>query len=133
MDDKTSKKYKKYTLLLLIVTVAALVVCAASFSLKRDAVAAQGNPEKNYTSYYNPKVSSSQERAESRESSEEKEHYLVTVYNGKIGVFRGGESSPFLTADTDVYLLPQEDIQILRKGIRAESFAEVKGILEDYE
>ena len=133
MDGKSSKNYKKYTLLLLIVTVAALVVCAAAFSLKRDAVAAQGNPEKNYTSYYNPKPSPSQERAESRESSAETEEYLITVYNGKIGVFRGGETSPFLTADTDVYLLPEEDVKILKKGIRADSFTAVKSILEDYE
>lgn len=133
MDDKSARKYKKYTMFALIVTAAALVICAAALSLKRDAVAVQGNPEKNYTSYYTPKPSPSQESQNFPESSEIEEEYLVTVYNGKIGVFRGGEAKPFLTADTDVYLLPDEDVAILRKGIRAKSFSEVKGILEDYE
>lgn len=159
MENNAPKNYKKYTLALLIVTVAALVVCAASFALKRDAATAvQGNPEQTYTSYYSPKPSASQENgnggkpsqqsgtkqgekaARTQESSESKtestgtkESYLVTVYNGKIGVYRNGEPEPFLTADIDVYLLPSEDLKILRKGIRAESFSEVKGILEDYE
>lgn len=153
MENNAPKNYKKYTLALLIVTVAALVVCAASFALKRDAsMAVQGNPEQTYTSYYSPKPAASQENGnlgnssqQSQVSSEnhsskaetssrvEKESYLITVYDGKIGVFRNGEPEPFLTADIDVYLLPGEDLKILRKGIRAESFSEVKGILEDYE
>lgn len=153
MENNASKNYKKYTLALLIVTVAALVVCAASFALKRDAsMAVQGNPEQAYTSYYSPKPTASQENGiggnsslQSQASSEnhsskaetsskaEKESYLITVHDGKIGVYRNGEPAPFLTADIDVYLLPSEDLKILRKGIRAESFSEVKGILEDYE
>ena len=40
---------------------------------------------------------------------------------------------PFLTADVDVYLLPEEDIALLRKGLTAQSLTEVKSILEDYE
>lgn len=158
MENNAPKNYKKYTLALLIVTVAALVVCAASFALKRDAaMAVQGNPEQAYTSYYSPKPSASQENGNGGNSSQQsvaeqsekaarseesaasksgagaKESYLITVYDGKIGVFRNGEPEPFLTADIDVYLLPGEDLKILRKGIRAESFSEVKGILEDYE
>lgn len=158
MENNAPKNYKKYTLALLIVTVAALVVCAASFALKRDAsMAVQGNPEQTYTSYYSPKPSASQENGNGGNSSQQsvaeqsekaalseesaaskngsgaKGSYLITVYDGKIGVYRNGEPEPFLTADIDVYLLPGEDLKILRKGIRAESFSEVKGILEDYE
>ncbi len=155
LETKAPKKYKKYTLILLIVTAAALVVYAASLSLKRDVLAVQADPEQNLTSYYSPNPVSSQETGNGGENSQperaasaaapvkrtspapskpaEKESYLVTVHEGKIGVFRNKEASPFLTADIDVYLLPKEDLVLLKKGIRAESFAEVKGILEDYE
>lgn len=135
MDDKGSKRYKKYTLLLVIVTVVALIVCVAALSTKHNAVAAQGNPENSDTSYYTPKPTLSQETASSQEASQQEdvEEYLVSVYNGKIGVFRKGEASPFLIADTQVYLLPQEDIDILQKGIAAKGLSQVKSILEDYE
>lgn len=57
----------------------------------------------------------------------------MAVYDGKIGVFRQGEAEPFLTADVEVYLLPQEDIALLRAGLEADTLAEVKAILEDYQ
>lgn len=134
MNSKT-KAYKRYTLFLLLTTVAALVVCAAAFALKRDAVAAQGSPEKKSAVYYTPKPASSQETPRPQPSPQASvdERYTVTVYNGRIGVFREGEATPFLTSSTDLYLLPQEDVDILKRGIRADSFTEVKRILEDYE
>ena len=48
-------------------------------------------------------------------------------------MFRQGETEPFLTADVEVYLLPQEDIALLRAGLEADTLAEVKAILEDYQ
>ena len=42
-------------------------------------------------------------------------------------------STIFLTADVEVYLLPQEDIALLRAGLEADTLAEVKAILEDYQ
>lgn len=147
MQDKPWKKEKTYTSVLLTITVAAIIVCAAAFTLKRDApVMTQGSPEQGNTSYYSlnslssqeneGKAAVSREEAASKSSSvppEKKERYLITVHDGKIGVFREGETSPFLIADTEVYLLPEEDIKILRKGIRVDSFSAVKGVLEDYE
>ncbi len=146
------RKYKRFTMYLLIITAAALVVCAASTALKqKNSLAVQGNPQQSMLEYYTAKESASQESdrpaqgslrpteppksslSSASESSAEKESYLVTVHNGKIGVFRGGESEPFLTADIQVYLLPAEDLSLLKKGIYAESLAEVKSILEDYE
>ena len=91
----------------------------------------QGQPEKNLTEYYTPNAAASQENRGETPSREES--YLVTVYDGKIGVFREGEDEPFLTADTEVYLLPREDVAILEKGIRAQGFGAVKSILEDYQ
>ena len=59
--------------------------------------------------------------------------YRVGIYQGKIGVFEAGEAEPFLTADVEVYLLPEEDVALLRQGIVAEDLATVKSILEDYQ
>lgn len=136
MNGNRPKNYKKQTLILSIVTMTALVVSAASFSLKQNAaVAVQGDPTKNASSYYTLNSFSSQESQNSQVSSAapESEHYLITVCDGKIGVYKNGASYPFLTADVDVYLLPEEDLRLLRKGIVTGSFMEVKSILEDYE
>lgn len=139
-----NRKYQRYTAALLAVAAAALIVCAVSLSLKRrTSLAVQGAPEQSYTSYYSSKPAPSQEMPEmglsSTEdsqkagSSQREEEYLITVHNGKIGVFREGEASPFLTADVDVYLLPKADMDILRRGIRVSSFSAVRSVLEDYE
>lgn len=133
----THKKYKTYTLVLLIVTITALVITAAMLSLKRKtAVAVQGRPETTHQepdmAYYTPKPASSQENSETEENLPKK-GYLVTLYKGRIGVFQEGKTLPVLTADAQVYLLPQEDIELLRKGIWAESLNEAKRILEDYD
>lgn len=144
--------YRKQTFLLAAITAAALLVCAVSFVLKREtSLAVQSTAKQTYTGYYIAKPSSSQETAKvevspspvpapessalsgGTSSRPEDELYLITVHEGKIGVFRSGESTPFLLSDIDVYLLPEEDLSILRKGIRVTSFGAVKGVLEDYE
>ena len=142
MNGSASNHYQKYTWLCVGATVVALLVSAAAFSAKEERAAAQarpaqshqavqGQPEKNLTEYYTPNAAASQEN--SGETPSREESYLVTVYDGKIGVFREGEDEPFLTADTEVYLLPREDVAILEKGIRAQGFGAVKSILEDYQ
>ena len=47
-------------------------------------------------------------------------------------MFRDGEDKPFLIADVSAYLLPEEDVEILRRGIEVDSFTGVKQVLEDY-
>ncbi len=133
MNDKKPRDYKKPTILATIVTAAALLVTLLSFSLRGEAsVPVQGTPAENDTAYYTPKPDASQE-IRPTPTPEKDGPYQVAVYQGKIGVFRPGETTPFLTADVDVYLLPEEDIALLRKGLTAESLTEVKRILEDYE
>ncbi len=138
--DKKLARYKRYTFFLLLATAFALVVCAAAFSFKRGAAAAQPT----ITNHYTPNRAVSQETAsapgDTPANAQEAapsptpagENYTVSVYNGKIAVFRGQEAVPFLTAETEVYLLPQEDIQLLRRGIPASSMSQVRSILEDY-
>ena len=133
MDDKKPKDYKKPTMLAVILTVAALVVTVASLTLtQEDAVPTQGSVAQNGMSYYTPKPDASQETA-SDPLSESEGPYRITIYQGKIGVFQKGETEPCLTADVDVYLLPKEDVDLLRAGINAENLKEAKQILEDYE
>lgn len=146
MEKHSDMAYKKYTLALLIVAVAAMVVCAAAFSLKRD-TAVQTATKQSPTGYYSPNTGVSQENEDGENADktnnltaegkaaavQDDDSYTVTVYNGKIGVFKNNESKPFITADVDVYLLPQDDIDILKKGLHANNFSQVKSILEDYE
>lgn len=146
MTRGSSNKYKTYTLALLLITAAALLVCAAALASKRSAaLQVQGSPRETYESYYslNPAPSQEMEKEaaasqisppkDSPSSEGPQETYLVTVYEGKIGVFQLGKTTPFLTADVDVYLLPEKDLELLKKGFRAKSLSEVRGILEDYE
>ena len=117
LDDKKPKDYKKPTMLAVILTVAALAVTVASLTLtQKDAVPTQGSVAQNGMSYYTPKASASQGSA-AQPAGDEDGPYRVAVYDGKIGVFRQGEAEPFLTADVEVYLLPQEDIALLRQRI----------------
>ena len=133
MDDKKPRDYKKLTVLVVCVTAAALLTAVLALSIKREAaVPVQASPAQDGLCYYTPNPASSQE-SHSSLALEDEGPYQVRVYSGKIGVFRGSETKPFLTADVEVYLLPEEDIALLRQGIRAENLAEVKSILEDYQ
>lgn len=134
----THKQYKTYTLWLLIITVTALVVTAAMLSLKRSAAAQPAAvppapaPEEPGTAYYTPNPAPSQENSETLENAGSPK-YLVTIYQGKLGVFKEGRTSPVLTQDTPVYLLPEEDIELLRRGLPANDLNEARKILEDYD
>jgi len=132
----TYKTYKTLTVVLLIVTVIALVLAAVMLTLGRGAAAAsgepEGSPEKPVTAYYTPKPALSQESSETEETEPEA-GFLVTIYRGGIGVFQPGKTVPVLTRHTEVYLLPEEDIELLRKGIWAQDLTQAKEILEDYD
>ena len=133
MDDKKPRDYKKLTVLVVCVTAAALLTAVLALSIKREAaVPVQASPAQDGLCYYTPNPASSQE-SHSSLALEDEGPYQVRVYSGKIGVFRQGETEPFLTADVEVYLLPQEDIALLRAGLEADTLAEVKAILEDYQ
>ncbi len=130
----TQKNYKSWTLAFLIVTVAALVVTAAMLSLKKDVLAVQGapqpKPDQADTVYYTPNPLASQGNSGGEELSG---GYYITIYKGHVGAFKAGEAQPVLTAPAEVYLLPKEDLELLRRGIWAKDLKEARGILEDYE
>lgn len=141
MNENKPRLYQNGTMLLILITAVALIVTIVTLVLKSPAATpVQGTPGKNHSSYYTPNDSSSQETADSLEkdsksagtNGEKEERYTITIYNGKIGVFKQGESEPFVISDISVYLLPQQDIDLLQKGISATGFSQVKAILEDY-
>ncbi|ANU53008.1 hypothetical protein I5Q82_16460 [Acutalibacter muris] len=132
----TYRRYKTLTIILLIVTVIALLLSAVMLTLRRSGLAVSGEPESPpenpATVYYTPKPAPSQENSETEESKAE-DKFLVTIYRGGIGVFQPGKSVPVLTKHTEVYLLPEEDIKLLRDGIWARDLSHAKEILEDFD
>lgn len=132
----THRKYKTYTLILLIVTVMALITTAIALTFRQKAQAARdlpvNAPENPNIAYYTPNPPASQENTET-DSSDLESGYLVTIYKGGIGVFQEGRTLPVLTSHAEVYLLPEEDIKLLRKGIWARDLSQAKQILEDYD
>lgn len=57
--------------------------------------------------------------------------YMVRLHNGRIGVFRTGESLPYRYLDAELSLLPELDRQLLEEGIPARDDAELQSLLED--
>lgn len=147
---KTNNKWK-YALYTFIAGAAVAVIAFCGNSLKKEleaAQAVQGQPYENHDSYYSADENSSQETQGGAASSAKPENhaaipspapspsvegYLVTVYEGKIAVFKENETKPMQILDIPLSMLPEEDISILKKGIRAENIGELKRILEDYE
>ncbi len=58
--------------------------------------------------------------------------YMVQEYNGKIGVFRNNEKTPFQVVDLSPALLPPYDQAALEEGIPIRNESELQRILEDY-
>jgi len=57
--------------------------------------------------------------------------YTVTDYGGKVAVFEDGKTEPMVVYDIYIHLLPENDIEILRKGIKITSESELQSCLED--
>lgn len=132
----TYRSYKTLTIVLLVITVIALLLTAVMLTLGRRAAAVstepENPPEDPATTYYTPKPATSQENSETEESGAG-DGFLVTIYRGGIGVFQDGKTLPVLTKHTEVYLLPEEDVKLLRQGIRVRDLTEAREILEDFD
>ena len=64
-------------------------------------------------------------------SSQSTTVYTVTDYGGKVAVFEDGKAEPMIVYDIYVHLLPENDIEILRKGIKVNSASQLQSCLED--
>ncbi|MEG1781715.1 MAG: hypothetical protein RR253_00535 [Oscillospiraceae bacterium] len=58
--------------------------------------------------------------------------YIVKDYGGKIAVFAPEEEEPMVVYDVYTHLLPENDIELLRKGITATDDFELLKTLEDF-
>lgn len=142
----TSNKWK-YALYTFIAgaAVAVLVFCGTSLKKELEAAqAVQGQLDKNHDSYYISDNSSSQETETSGavpsnspqvtpSPTPAADKYLVTVYEGKIVVYRNDETLPMKTLSMPLSMLTPEDIEILEKGISVTGIGQLKQVLEDYE
>ena len=83
--------------------------------------------------HFTSNAPSSQESGNLPAMTSQQDSSLVRTYDGKIGIFKNEEKSPFEIIDVDVSSLPQTDQLLLATGIEADSTAELQRIREDYE
>lgn len=57
---------------------------------------------------------------------------LIGVHNGKIALWRDGDPEPFKVFPYRASMLPDEQEQMLKKGIRVESMEDLQRLLENY-
>lgn len=146
---KFMKKYWKYALYTVAACTAIAVMVYGGGVLKREmeaAQAVQNQISENYAYNYSADENSSQETRSGADASFDGEaalpkpsatpkadNYLVTVYEGKIAVFKNDETKPMQTLDLPLSMLPEEDRRILEAGIHADGIGALKRILEDYQ
>lgn len=58
--------------------------------------------------------------------------YTVKEYEGKIAVYKNDETKPYVVYDAYVSLLPEQDIEQLKKGIITDDKEYLQSIIEDY-
>ena len=58
-----------------------------------------------------------------------RQEYHVGIYKGRVGVFQAGKGTPVLLSETLAHRLPQGDIDLLQKGIPADSPADAPAIV----
>ncbi len=57
---------------------------------------------------------------------------LIGVHNGRIALWRDDDPEPFKVFPYRAFMLPDEQEEMLRKGIRVESMEELQRLLEAY-
>lgn len=69
---------------------------------------------------------------EAAAAHEEQPSYTVREYEGRLAVFRYGETEPFTTMDVRAAMLPDHDREQFRKGVDLYSEKELKQLMEDF-
>ena len=57
--------------------------------------------------------------------------YTIMDYGGKVAVFEAGSEEPVMVYDIYTHLLPENDIELLRKGIHVDDMLQLQSLLED--
>lgn len=72
------------------------------------------------------------EKETDEQSDEQNQVYIIKTENGRLTVYKKGESSPYLQTGTYVNALPKGDILRLEKGVEVTGKENLKKYLEDY-
>lgn len=83
--------------------------------------------------HFTSNAPSSQENGNLPAMTSKPETYIIRSYDGKIGIFKNEEKSPFQIVDVEVSSLPQTDQLLLATGIHADNPSDLQQIIEDYE
>ncbi len=65
-------------------------------------------------------------------AGETAQKYVISDYGGKVAVFRKEEKEPVVVYEVYTHLLPENDIEILRRGVEVSSLDELQTRLEDF-
>lgn len=84
-----------------------------------------------------PQASNSQYEINSTESTtvteiSEEELFIIKQINGRIAVFKENSNEPYITTDTFISNLPENDINRLKNGIKIYGKDNLRKALEDY-
>lgn len=60
------------------------------------------------------------------------DYYILTEYDGRLAVFIDGENMPVTVYNTYTDTLPQQDKELIQKGIRVEGTEKLQRLIEDY-
>lgn len=58
--------------------------------------------------------------------------FLIGTYNGRLAVWKGDDPEPYRVYPCPVYLLPKDERDALRRGIRIDSMDDVSDFLENF-
>ncbi len=125
------KKGLMVTLCFAVLTVSAIFLISGGTRQQVKTLSASSS--KSMSSYCTANTVSSQESSSSAASAQAAACFIVKEYNGHIGVYRSGESTPFREYNTDVQILPKADRTALEHGKTVHTMAEVEKIVEDYD
>lgn len=70
--------------------------------------------------------------SESDSLGEAVQKYIISDYGGKVAVFRKDETEPLVVYEIYTHLLPENDIEILRRGVEVDSLEQLQTRLEDF-
>ena len=59
-------------------------------------------------------------------------NYIVKDYGGKVAVFAPQQEQPLVVYEVYTHLLPENDIELLRKGITVDDDLQLMKTLEDF-
>lgn len=127
MRKKPEKRFDRWNLSLLSMASVFLIITVIFLnfnnSLREEASTSDENSQNSAVFAENSQV----------EAAADSRGYIVQEYNGQIGIFWADTGELYDTLDVAVSSLPKPDAALLKQGIRAETAAQLRALVEDYE